>query len=80
MFLRLTGAPLCDRLAGWRNTGWRSGPSDEQMYRSLTHTHAQVQPHTHRDAWQASAEKSGDDLGGDEQQLVADAGAPVLVL
>lgn len=45
-----------------------------------TYTNIQVQSHTHR-CMAGLAEKSGDDPGGDEQQqLVADAGAPVLVL
>lgn len=51
-------------------------------HRRLTHIHKRTSiiTHTHRDARQALAEKSRDDLGGEEQQRVAGAEAPVLVL
>lgn len=64
--------------------GQRLRPFLHVVTHRLTHTQTHKYNHTHthtqRDARQALAGKSRDDPGGEEQQRVAGAEAPVLVL
>lgn len=76
---------LRDRLAGGRYLGQRSCPFLSVVtHGRLTHTQTYKHNHTHihtGDAQQALVERSRDDPGGEEQQQrVAGAEAPVLVL
>lgn len=77
---------LRDRLAGGRYLGQHLCPflsvvTHGRLTHTQTYKHNHTHIHTERDAQQALAERSRDDPGGEEQQQrVAGAEAPVLVL